>query len=252
MKKLFALLLASIIIISLSGCDDHLKYKGNNPELQVVATNSLLGISGHETNQIIIFEKDEFGRVMFSFFNGANSGDEDVLAILIAQKTTNQDAYYYDNKNFILCGVKTNQTVDKDFVLQHFSNQQLETLKKENDWNKEINEQKLFKVKITRKKSDNISTQRQRKVFESVSPDFHSGYSITLTTDKNGNTIYYMRGMHYDEKTGDYIPKKSYLIMFDADKRVNKTTGIAEIHDLWNYQQELENFKEANDWSFYS
>lgn len=252
MKKVFAFLLVTVIIISLSSCDDHLKYKSNNPELQVVATNSLLGISGHETNQIIIFEKDEFGRVMFSFFNGANSGDEDVLAILIAQKTTNQDAYYYDNKNFIICGVKTNQTVDKDFVLQHFSKEQIDRLKKDNDWNKELNEQKLFKVKITRKKSDNISTQRQRKVFESVSHDFNTGYSIPLATDKNGKTIYFMRSFERDEKAGRYSATDSYLIMFDADKRVNKTTGIAEIHDLWNYQQELENFKEANDWSFYS
>jgi hypothetical protein len=251
MKKIIGIIsLILILIIHLTGCDDFQKYLGEHPDLHVIATNSLLGVLGHQGDDIQILEEDHYGRKLFSFLGGTTNSENYILAVLISQKTTKTDSYFYDNINFIICELDNYTKVDKDTILQYFTSEQIEVLKQINDWDKETGSQKLFKVHITRKKIDKIPIRIQRKAFEKVSNDYHATYSVPLTTDASGKTLYYMRGMKYDDKTREYFFTKSYLLMFDKNQKIIEGTGIMEITDLWNYQQKLKEFKVINNWDY--
>lgn len=230
-------------------CDDTQKYKGKYLELQVIANNSILGVTGYESDKVFILEEDDFGRKMFCFIGSSSNGK--VLSVLISQKTTKTDSYFFDGINFIMCeenDAEYTLQIDKNIVYENFTNKELEELKFNNDWGKDIDEQKLFSVKINKNKNDTISTNNQRKAFETVSDDFHGSYSNLLTTDKDGKSLYYMRGYKYDDNLQDYIFTKPYLFMFNKDGTLIDKTGIEELVDLWNYQEQLLKFKEINSW----
>ena len=258
MKKLHVIVILLIITTSLYGCVFPLIYRGEYPELHAIAIHSLLGVSGYDNDRIAILEEDGFGRVMFSYLGYANTAsgvDHRIFAILIGQSMTEIDSCFYDNINYIICEIDGSvyngfTVVDTDFVMKHFTDEQVEGLKLENDWNMELDRNKFFKVSNTRERTTPLPISTLRKAFENVSHDFHASYATFLTMDKNGNLLYFMRGKKPDSKNGDYFFTQSYLFMFDNDGKLVRDTGIMELTDLWNYRAQLKSFKEANNWSF--
>lgn len=253
MKRIISFLMAISIVLVATSCDCFSCYKGNNIELWTVALNSLLGVSGFESDGILILEEDNFGRRMFAY-NGYSSNGH-ILAVLISQKTTDDKSYFIDGVNSVICQIEQDyptKPIDEGLISEHFTKEQLDKLKEENDWNKEIDEGKLFGVKITRMKPDPVPIRKQRKAFSTASDenDFDSGYSTLLATDKNGKLLYYMRGNRYNDEKDDYEFTKSYLVMLDKNGNLIEETGIEELKDLWNYREQLKKFKESNNWSF--
>jgi len=243
MKKFVLIILVICVVLFLSACDPTMRYKEENPELHVIATNSLLGVSGYENDSVFVLEHDDYGRTMFSYTGASTNGS--VLAILISQKTNEKDSFFYDNVNFIFCEANEYKAT-KDIIINYFTEKELEKLKQTNDWNKEINENKLFKVPITRIKSIYLEMQEELAAFQKVSEDYHRGYSVPVTLGSDGKILYYMIGMKHEEQ--GYSKSGAYLFMFDKDGEVLEETGITEVIDVWNYQEQLKEFKEANNW----
>jgi len=269
MRKLLALFLTVLILLSLAGCTPA---SGDDRFLHVVAHNSLLGVGEDRQDQIVILEEDDFGRVLFAFAGWGMTSEtgrmgDDILAALIVQRTTRRHAYFYDGINAILYdigGLPLQTTpfnfLDEAFVMERFSEEQLEQLKEENDWNKELEESRFFRVRVSwrhkREYMTDVSIPTQREAFESVSEYLHHpSLSAPLTTDKNGNVIYFMREF-YSRREGEEVIRylaRSFLFMFDSDGNLIEETGIMELPDenLWDYRDQLREFKEANGWAFY-
>jgi len=269
MKKLALFLVPVILVVALllAGCTP--VRDGDGRSLHVVAHHSLLGVWEDRWEQAVILEEDDFGRVMFAFAglgttSESDSAGDDILAVLIVQRTTRRHAYFYDGINAILYDIgeivqqmMSFDFLDEAFVMEHFSDEQLEQLKEENDWNRELEEDRFFRVRVSWRHKMNymtdVSIPTEREAFESVSEYLHHpSFSAPLTTDRNGNVIYFMREFYRGiEIEGTHYFARSFLFMFDSDGNWIEDTGVMELYDLWDYRDQLREFKEANGWAFY-
>ena len=249
-----SLLLLSLLLV---GCG---VYRGEHRDLHAVAINSLLGIFGCPEDVVRVIETDEYGRTLFAFRRASNEGISEVdhvLALLISQKSTSEYAYFYDGYNVILCrfdGSERWGRLSPETVFNHFSAEEVEKLKADNDWGKEINEDRLFRVPIRGYKPVTVSARKQRAAFGEISDysDYlNSGFSGPLTSDKNGKTLYLFLGYRFDARAGIEYFTPPVLAMFDKDGNLIENTGLKEITDIWDYRDELREFKESNNWSFY-
>jgi len=257
MKKLATLCALLLLSVLLVGCG---VYRGEHRDLHAVAINSLLGIFGCPEDVVRVIETDEYGRTLFAFRRASNEGVSEadhVLALLISQKSTSEHAYFYDGYNVIFCmfdGSERWGRLSPETVFNHFSVEEVERLKADNDWGKEINEDRLFRIPIRGYKPDTVSIRKQRAAFGEVSDYptyFRTSFSGPLTTDKNGKTLYLLAGFTSDAKAGIRFFTPPVLAMFDKDGNLIEDTGLKEITDIWDYRDELREFKESNNWSFY-
>jgi hypothetical protein len=243
-----------ITLFLLSACDDFVLYKGSYPELHSIATHSLLGVFGFESNEIFIMEKDEWGRTLFAFVGSSVYTDEYIIAVLIAQETTKTHSYYYDTYNFIVkeCPnyVKYGD-INTDFVEQYFTNEEIQQLKTMNDWDHPIQNNLLFEIKITRRKVDKISTSKKRAAFDRITDNYNDQDCVPLATDRNGLTLYLFseRTYNYDEEVHEF--GNSYLAMFNKTGHLVSEDSLEILNDLWMYQEQLRAFKAKNGWSFH-
>lgn len=257
MKKILTFVLAVLMLLSFTGCTP--PAGSVNTELFVVASHSLLGVLGRELEGVFILEEDDFGRVMFAYLGHTVTSDRtivafNILAVAIAQRTTRQYSYFYDGVNVIFCEVELQridhrlpqavQFLSEEFVMEHFTEEQLEQLKGANSWNEELNEDQFFRVRATRgdkrRHLTRVSEDAQRAAFPSIT-DIRPRYRIPLTMDRKGNILYLMKDLDWG----------SFLIMFDSDGELIEGTGVMELDDLWDYHDQLREFKELNGWSFY-
>ena len=257
MKRLFVLALAVLILLPLAGCvSPHLQ-----PELHIVALQSLLGVSEAPfSGHIFILQEDDFGRVMFAYAGRTALSDNrnaniNILAVLIIQRASRRYSYFYDGVNTISreIALQSPAAVDEAFVMEHFLEEELQQLKAENDWNEELNEDRFFRVQVARRgrgPMTNVSREIQRDVFEAVSEGFLDAFSRPLTMDKNGNVIYVIRGSNYDSNRQEWTFYSTFLFMFDSDGELIEG-AVMELEDLWDYRDQLREFKEAHGWSFY-
>jgi len=253
MKRITTFILVALMLLPLAGCSP--LAGGSHPELFVVATHSLLGVSGLNREDVIILEEDDFGRVMFAYGGSTIASDRpgatfNILAVLIAQRTTRRYSYFYDGINFILHEIEGDwwptalEFLSEAFIMEHFSEEQLEQLKEGNSWNEELNEDRFFRVRALRgdkrRHLRTVSEEAQREAFP-VSGSFSVLNSVPLTMDRYGNVLYFMRSW----------AGRSFLVMFDRDGNLIEDTGVMELYDPWDYRDQLREFKEANGWSFY-
>lgn len=247
MKNLKIILLL-LFIVAMTACDDTVTYKGKNVEYQVIATNSLLGVQGSSSDHIFILENDEFGRILFAYIGYSTNSYKWVLAVLISQKSSSGFSYWYDGINFVYRELSDWNLITEDNVLKQFSPEEIVELKNSNDWNHELQEDKLFKTRIVGRKRDTVSNSKQKEIFDSFSSGFHRNFSTLLTTDRNGQSLYYMRKLNNEN---DWANMDSYLVMIDKNGRLVQPTGFEKIESIWDYSKQLYEFKKKNDWSFY-
>ena len=263
-RKAFIWILAALTLLSSVGCSDVTFYNGSHPELFVVAAHSLLGVRGGSGEDTLILEEDGFGRVMFAYIGHTIASDNwslyNVVAVLIAQRTTEGHSYFYPGVNFILREIELSPPMltpigdffYEDFVRGLFTERRMELLKEENSWNGELNEERLFRVTVSRRNKRRYMTQVSADVQQAVYTAVagaqlgHISHSVPLTMDKNGNIIFFMRGLHH--RGSERIRHPAFLVMFNVE---GGRTGHMRLTDLWDYREQLREFKEAHGWSFY-
>ncbi|MCL2368367.1 MAG: hypothetical protein FWC72_05170 [Oscillospiraceae bacterium] len=262
MKRLFVLILATLMLLSFVGCTP--AAGGRHPELFVVASHSLLGALGRDREDTIILEEDEFGRVMFAYVGNTVTSDRpgamfNILAVAIAQRTTRRYSYFYDGVNIIFqeievdCGPSPLPFLSKEFVMEHFTEGQLEQLKVENSWNEELNEDRFFRVRVARgtktRHMTTVSRETLDEIFQVASDGFDARFRVPLTMDRDGNVIYFIRDGTLRGREWDFY--SAFLFMFDRRGNLIEGTGVMGLYDLWDYRDQLREFKEANGWNFY-
>ena len=250
-------LFLSIALLICTACENQYEYRENDVDLYSIAYNSVLGTSVTESDKILILEIDNYGRKLFAYEAFTNNGTEEngrVFAILVSQKTTEKKAFFYDNVDCLTCPMASaneNIRLTEQQVESCFTEEQISALKTANDWNKPLDESKFFEIKVSTRKGNTVSKYKLKMAFLTVASEeeYDKSELTLLTTDKNGNSIYYIRVKPTYAENIDYIFTKSYVVMFDKNGDFNESTGIMEIEDVWDYQEQLAAFKEANSWN---
>lgn len=199
--------LYELVLIGLASGPDLFKYNEDYPEFFSIAVYSLLGIQGKRYDEIEVLEKDSKGRTLFAFVSNdspVNDYETGFYSIIICQKTDSKYAYYYSDYNFITA--PTSEDISEAEILE---------LKARNDWEKELDESKMTKVKIEelelsddRKKTDifkNLVDFENERVYDIIS----------LGKDQNNRWLYY--AIVQDRK--DYEYKRSYMLILNKDFR---------------------------------
>lgn len=193
-------------------------------------------------SKIEIIEKDKYGRTMFTYYERYYAGAKlSFSALIISQQSSEGYVYYYEDDNYI---IMKQELFAKE--IQGFSDENLESLKLKNDWNKEVDLSKCVKKTITNRKPD-IPSYREI-IKESIFDEFNLSdkennvFTHFLTADTKGDFIGYGSIMKRD---GDEI-YFAFLVIIDNEK-------LDKIHffvssNLYDYKNEFISFKESNGW----
>ncbi len=237
-----------MLLVMMTGCG-YKGYSKQETDLYTVAVNSVLWNNGYSFGadfvrdpKIEILEKDEYGRILFTYYEKYYSGgDLSFSALIILQQTLNEFVYYYEDYNYII--KKQFKTVSE----QPFSQENIEYLKSNNDWGNEIKLNKCIKKEINNKKQKIPFDKKviEDKVIEefSLKGENHTLFLHYLTNDKVNNFIGY-GAVRKNTNQFDYFV---YFV-----KSINDNAG--EIYfftptNLFDYQDEFISFKKSNGWS---
>ena len=223
----------AFILIS---CEISIPYNGPDYDLFTEAVNSLIAADGTIYKQrdgvkLEVLEEDKYDRVMFSYseyksFNTYN--------ILIKQNCDEDYVYYYPDINFIS---------NSD---NNFSTEEIEKLKLENDWNLDLNYNRMIKSKISKKKiSPKID---ENKIFDELvekhmGENYRYRYCGYCTSDYYGRMLYTFCVV--DLSTHEYF---DYLIILEKDLTYTDKSFMKCV-EYYNYQEELKEFKVLNNWN---
>lgn len=251
MKKNYKILIILILcLICFSSCwpmHPNSVYKTGHPELFTITVNSVLGIQPSDWDEIEILETDSKGRVLFQYYSDVSSYPEpDIYIVLVCQKSDDEFTYYYDDYCFFIAKTKADITDVK-----------IANLKQLNDWDKELQNDKLTKVKSS---FDNMmfNEKKEKSLNEMLDSYFNQQedvYSyLPITTDQYGKQlIYVLKGKpsKFNSKgllETDEDPEL-YIMILNKDDSFNKDTFLQELDNEYEYQEQLHKFKILNNWN---
>jgi len=271
-----------LLALSLTGTPSSYEYVGDNVDLSTEARNSILGADQGWESSIVVVDEDNYGRKMFVFRGTSIAADEVdqyagykyLYGVLISQQSDREYVYYYEDYNFLIYS----QSDCAEIIPRSPSNSELAelvdypgfqediaTLKDENDWGKPLNENKFFKVRISRGDKDKdtqgglapeqskdaiVAYIESQANYQNDSPGYTIASSMSyLTSDDYGRHIFFVRFWKYKDTSATMEYLDSYVVIFNEDGSVSKPNGIMKIADLWNYQDDLRAFKIRNGWN---
>ena len=249
MKKFkFIKVFVMVLILYMAGCRSiDVTYNGEYPELFTVAINSLLGVVGYTAGHMLqpeleLLEEDDYGRQLFSYFEDRRTS---TFSLIIAQKEINGYVYFYPHDNFIAI------TSQNPWMLtsNDFSEDEINKLKEVNNWNQPMDCSECVRVKVVRQKEDGPISDRilSRAYNHALGEDAQRGFGgnmsniIFFRTDDYGRSIYL--------GIGRFLSNRFVVMLFQPDGSFDEVKGIMELQDTQNYQSQLRDFKELNDWN---
>lgn len=242
LMRIFSFLYAFLLTLNMYGCVFFRNgYSGDNPNLYTVAINSLLWNKGVSTMtdyltdpEIEVIETDKYGRILFRYEESDFDGEFAFSSLIIAQKTMENHVYYYEDYNFIC-----KQKKAYSHKLVEFNLNDIEMLKTNNDWGKELNLEKCTEKEITRKKPKvPISKDKLESIFLSSYENYRSHWMAYLTSSRHGQYICY--GIITKTDFSDV-----YVVLLVNE---DQTYSIKELPPSCSYQEDLKSFKTANNW----
>ena len=273
MNILKALKITTILLIlipALSACtflnDD---YTGEHPDLYSVAINSLLGARGSWREHVkqdpivLIGDEDSFGRRLFLYYE--NAIYVSTYSLLICQSSDERYSYFYPHYNFIsLSESHVTERLSELFtdgassraeyferVLVSFPEDAVEELKVANDWDMPLDSERCIRVEIVRNKPNGpVRNQTLMAFYRRALGDdaLDNRYFIIYhMTDDYGRSIYVGSGRFVS--VGPHGGRRHIVMLFQPDGSYNVINGVMELSDLFNYQDELREFKERNNWN---
>ncbi len=251
MKKFIRYLIVMTLIPLIASCRDLYLYQGNNPELYSVALESVIGSRSYVMNQVLRIEEDTYGRVLFAFFGdfiyGENSDQSDAIAIVIAQKTDSNFAYYYDSSNSI--AAISLHSLDEELTLKliesYFDEEDIEELKVKNDWNKPMNNKLLFRTEVTRKKTCNVNDRDLLPYKDLLGGNLYHGIQC-YGKDRNGYMLVSVESELSNQSSRTFV---IYLMIVNKDHELISPDAVMRVTDIFDMEA-IKQFKEANGWSF--
>lgn len=245
-KPVILFLLIVMVLLCFSACWPRLPnsvYKSDHPELFSVAVNSVLGIEASKWDKMEILETDPEGRVLFKYYSNIKAfPDEYLFILLICQKSDEIYSYYYDDYCFFIFRNESDIT-----------NEQIVKLKEMNDWNKELNDEKLTKVKSS---FDQLicSDERNKALNEKFKSYFipqegHKYFFYPITIDQDGKQLFFIRNFKLQTGNDTVGYFETYIMILNEDDTFNEDTFLQKLDDEYNYQEQLHDFKKLNNWN---
>lgn len=245
MSKIKIVLLFFIVISIINvGCinrKEKERYSGLNPELYSIAINSLLGARGYIDSsemsfhpELTILESDQYGRKLFLYYE---NNIISTYSLFISQKSDLDYAYFYPDYNFISAPENI------------FTEEDIHELKTGNDWDKEIVMDKCNKVEIVYEKDlgGSIESENVMELYRIILGEDASRSMLFIdffTKDNYGRSIYLGTGEVSEE--GE---QRRVVMLFQPDGKYDESNSYMELTDFYNYQDELKEFKDLNDWN---
>lgn len=250
---IFVLFLPLLIML---GTD--VSYDGDHPELYTVAINNFLGCHGFGSNGEASFsselgklETDKYGRVMFYYHEG-----KDIHGYGILQKAQDGYAYFYEDDSVICADYYWSGSGKIDHTTW-FTQEQINELKKRNDWNQPINEMKCKRANVvTEMPKSQLKIKDQE--FNRLAKSYFSQIGIPYTeqsvyhhdnffiADAYGREIYFVCCVTRGVENPEYY----YLVMmFNPDGTCTPNKAIMLIKNTEDYREALKAFKEQNGWA---
>ncbi len=250
MKKIIKYLILIVLVPLIVSCRDTDIYNGNDPELHSVALESIVGSRSDWMNEVLRMEEDSYGRVLFAFF-GANlywtvNGQEDVLAIVIAQKADSDFTYYYDSNNVIAIYVdQLNEKLTLNLLESYFDEEDIEELKVKNDWNKPINDKLLFRTEVTRKKMCNVNDRDLLPYKDLLGGNLYHRIQC-YGKDRNGYMLVSVESELSNQSSRTFV---IYLLIVNKDHELISFDAVMRVTDIFDMEA-IKRFKQENGWSF--
>ena len=236
-------------------------YRGDYPELYTVAINSILGSRGYRqyslpTPVILhVIDVDAYGRALFFYtelyFRSEENARISAYSLVISQGSDGEYVYFYPHYNFISVGqmIHTQRyfsAVDTSQLVADFTAEAIAELKERNSWNQALNLDNAVRVPIVRTKEDRdgpVDREQLLSFYNELhgreSTQWHGGVATFFIADAYGRSIYtFQRGR-----------RRVFVVMFLPDGSFDRNTGVMELPDLQQYQDELKEFMELNDWN---
>lgn len=251
-KKIIVIIFLLCILTLTSSCFPSYEEIWGNPELQAVGINSMLGVYCYEENLVKMLEEDDFGRTLFAYVAKSIFADTQhnyQISIVISQKTTEKNSYFYPDVNYITYELADEdiyyspEGIPTEIIEKYFTSEQIEALKQRNDWNKTLNEGNFFEVKIYDVKPSRISYDKMESELQKVS-NLKPGKLFII--NNRGDEVYCARDKIFDDILQEDV-WKYYLVIFDKDGNIYED-GIEEIIDIWDYKEQLMAFKARFNW----
>ncbi len=293
LKILLAVLVLLSTVFSMTSCF-YLGLTAKNTDLLSVTRASVLGTNGYifygifYLNPLIyIIEEDSYGRVLYGYIENPTTP----IIISIMQCSDDEYAYFYPDVSYFLTEYSNDYFDDltvrgpteKAFLsaLDSFCDEaQLESLKKDNDWELPQNPEKYEKTVIKQARTamgsfDRLSGKHMFDFeFENVyaeilraegypvydlehpSPDMHEYTNIHLAryqycySDKYGRELYYLDGKlyHYTE-LNRYEYTLAFAMIVNPDSTYDIESCYVEIPDRLDFREALIHLKENNNWN---
>lgn len=285
-KLLFVLIYIIATTVVLSSCVflfaafDY-SYDGNHEDLYTVAVNNIYGIWGHTSNgeisynpEISIIEEDKYGRVFFFYNERYGRGADYGMAFIIAQKSDDKYIYYYQDRCYSPFFDSSDYFYDgrddgKEYkIALELSKKQIEELKNNNDWNKELQLEKCTKTKISSEKTegDNMSLgyeeDLEAAIYSYAKKNGNKGtdedpvhHYIYCNKDIEGKELYYvycLRSYTNENNEVEYIDNYYAVIISTNNNNdvVIPEKAIVEITDVTKSYEIIKQLKEQNNWQY--
>ena len=241
----------AMALVVLTGClshnEDEISYMGEYPELYSVAISTLLGAEGQIYSEVPMeaslkmVEEDNYGRKLFIYYEERGITE---YSLLISQKSNEEYVYFYPDYNFIMTSQEMSDIGLRFTDERIFLPEEIEKLKEDNDWNKEINIERCTKVKIVREKEGGpIEYKVLELVYNELLGDerYVAKYSMEfLIADNYSRSIYAFYG-----KNGDYV-----IVLLQPDGSYDEVKSVMKLRQgNYKYQDELKELKELNSWN---
>ena len=245
MKKI--LLIISLLLITVLASCGYSGYTGSHSDLYTEAINSVPWLNGHSWGadficdpHIEIIDEDQYGRIMFTYREKYYSGaDISFSALIICQGSNEKEVFYYEDENYI---VKKQAVYSQN--LEKFTEEEIENLKANNDWNKKINYDKCVRKEITKIKPE---IPKKVEIENQIVNEFNlidGEYSlyVDFLTNNQDNSKYIIYGYIITNEQENIC----FIGLVEKGDFLELKTIIPS--DAYEYKTEFIEFKRINNW----
>lgn len=236
-------LLTIILLLLISGIGCGRRYTEEEATMYSQIFHAVPGGTGADKlrNRCENIETDDKGRTLIQFKS------YEVHGFCIMQKSDEEFVYYYDNISYLI-------VMDDE----EYPAEKIDTLKEQNDWNEELDENKMIKREklndslLDSRKSE-ISQSRADTVFYTSYPDKNGEMTFISFLDysQSGQEIFYIVRQRNTSTTkeSNYEVMDRFLMILNADGTYDPSNYLIEIKDISQSNIPLAEIKKDTGWA---
>jgi hypothetical protein len=151
--------------------------------------------------------------------------------VCVSQQCSNSEVSFLLNQNVKYVFLDKEQKLTIDLVKSHFLDSEIESLKNDNNWGKDIDDKSVFTMSKT------YPFSRDKEISDSLHNQFGDDIVYAVMVYNKENTVCFVRKIEhlsYDVKL-----KEAFIVLLSDNKIENSDKNIVEIIDLNDYVDEL-------------